>query len=121
MIFFTIFVVIKTLDPDGIWIRIGIQPKTLDPGYHLSHSSYKGSLKRSSAHLSWKYPPGQAAAFEPGETLADSVQLVDGGAAARQLPYGGRLGLQAGLEKTRVFFKPAQWVFWVFLGFFGFF
>ena len=33
--------------------------------------------------------------------------------------------LEGGLEKTRFFFKPAQWVFWgfsgVFLGFLGFF
>ncbi len=29
--------------------------------------------------------------------------------------------LQPGLEKTRVFFKPAQWVFLFFFVFFGFF
>ncbi len=40
----------------------------------LSHSSYTVQVvKRISAHLSWKYLPGEAAAFEPGETLADSV------------------------------------------------
>ncbi len=55
---------------------------------------YVGAVRRISVHLSWKYPPGQAAAFEPGETLADSVELGDGGTAARQLPYGGRLGRQ---------------------------
>jgi hypothetical protein len=40
----------------------------------VSHSSYTVQVvKRIFAHLSWKYLPGEAAAFEPGETVSDSV------------------------------------------------
>ncbi len=43
--YFQIFLVIKTLDPD--WIRIGIQPKMLDPDLYqlntdLKHCKYLG-------------------------------------------------------------------------------
>jgi hypothetical protein len=60
------FLVIKILDPDWNWIRIGIQPKTLDPDYNLYLIPHVGTVRYSKANLC---PPELEISSWPGRRL----------------------------------------------------
>jgi hypothetical protein len=55
------------------------------------------------------------------ELLHDDLDLIEEDGIERRAHLVANQLLHAGLEKTRFFFNPAQWVFWSFLGFLGFF
>ncbi len=106
-------------------IRIGIQPKTMDPDYQLSHSSYTGSNEKLCPPeleiSSWRGRRLWARRDAGGQCLAGWCWRRSATAPVWRPSWPpGRVG-----KKPEFFFlnQPSGffWVFWVFWSFFNIF